>query len=61
MQYDKEVGQQPVFDSAAQPKPSRSAPTPHKNRKYSCQLQPEAQPANNPVSNRDKKGTPRKK
>lgn len=61
MQYHKEVGQEPVFDGAVLTKPSRRAPTLHKDRKHLCQLQLKAQPANNHVANRDQKWTPREK
>lgn len=61
MQCYKEMGQQPVFDGVAQPKPSRCAPTPYGNGKYLCQLQPDTQPACNRVSNRDQNWTPREK
>jgi len=61
MECYKEVGQQPVFGSIAQAKLSRRAPTPRRNRKYSCQLQPETQLAYDCVPNRDQKWAPREK
>lgn len=61
MQCYMEMGQQPMFDGVAQPKPSRRAPTPRGNGKYLCQLQLETQPACNRVSNRGQKWTPREK